>query len=67
MRLSEWLEKRGWGSAAQLSYDTRISTATISKAVRGERIGQYRIAKKLSEATGGEVSIEELCDPERDE
>ena len=40
-----------------------ISYQTVHAASKGEAIKLYETARRISEATGGEVSIEELCDP----
>lgn len=65
MTLSEYLEtanKRG--EMARLSREARLDYSTVWKiAQRGYRLRDYKKAKALSEATGGQVSIEELCEP----
>lgn len=43
-----------------------VSFVTIVKAcTHGEPIRDYAVALKLSEATDGKVSVDEICDPER--
>lgn len=64
MRFSEYLEQAGHGEMKRLERETELGYMTLHRTKRGERIRDYLKAKVLSEATGGKVSIAELCDPE---
>ena len=63
MRLSKWLADKGRGAKAELQRVSGVSYTTIQKAERGIPIRNYAVAQKLSEATGGDVSVRDLCDP----
>lgn len=65
MRLSEYVgdrkgEKRGL--IAELSKKSGLAYNTVHAAAGGELLKTYAAAKALSEATGGAVSIAELCE-----
>jgi hypothetical protein len=62
MRLSEWIHKHGRGAMAALSRDSGLSYITVFRASRGRSIKTYATAKALSDATGGDVSVQELCE-----
>lgn len=62
MRLTDWFKKEGKGAASRLSHSTGVAYTTVLKAAKGE-LKLYDVAKKLSDATGGEVSVAELCEP----
>jgi hypothetical protein len=66
MTLKEWTRKEGRGSLVKLMYDTRISYNSLLGFVRGKPVGRYATARKISKATQGQVSIEELCNPNGD-
>ncbi len=63
MQLSDWIAREGRGSVTRLMRETGLAYTTIHYAARGEAISQYDTAKRISVATGGEVSIKELCEP----
>ena len=63
MTLEDFVKERGHGAIAQLARKAGVSQPTVVKAVRGEPIGRWEVAKRISEATGGAVSIQELCEP----
>ena len=62
MRLADWIQERGRGAMAALSRDSGLSYLTVFRASRGRAIKTYATAKALSVATGGVVSVEELCE-----
>lgn len=64
--LSTWLEGQGYGSMARLARAAGVSHMTIWFHVRRGYALSYDVAKRISAATKGAVSIETLCegDPE---
>ncbi len=63
MRLREWLATQPKGTQARLVRETGLGETTVHLASCGRRVGRYETARKISEATGGAVSIAELCEP----
>lgn len=63
MTLQQWLQDKPRGTITRLMRDSGVSTNTVSKAARGLPV-TYETAERLSEATGGEVSIESLRFPD---
>lgn len=45
-----------------LSVKCGVSYNTLASFDRGAKAGQYKIAKAIETATGGEVTIRELCE-----
>lgn len=62
MRLREWVEKRGHGELTRLQHETEVAYATLHKLAHDKHEAAYKTAKKISAATGGAVSIAELCE-----
>lgn len=62
MRLRDWLDADANRTIQQLARDADIAYPTAWKASQGKPV-TYGVAKRLSAATGGEVSIDELCEP----
>lgn len=67
MQLRDWLEQQPAGVITRLHHDTKLACSTIHKIKRGTMVPSYRVAKILSDATGGEVTIADLCEPSGDE
>jgi hypothetical protein len=63
VRLSEWCEARG-KSLSYVMQETKLAYTTVLRARDGHCA--YGSAKKISELTGGEVSIAELCERPED-
>jgi hypothetical protein len=69
MTLAEYLAEKaergeGRGEMARLARDSKLDYSTVWKiAKREHRLTEYPKAKALSDATGGLVSVEELCEP----
>lgn len=65
MTLAEYLEAKGErGEMARLARESKLDYSTVWKiAKRDHRLTEYPKAKALSDATGGLVSVEELCEP----
>lgn len=62
MLLRVWLEREGWGSRERLARKAGVSRMTIRTGELRE-IRRIEIARKVSEATGGEVTVDELVPP----
>jgi len=62
MDLKTWAEKRGRGALSEIQGKTGYAYSTIHRAFRGLPV-TYPTAAGISLATGGEVTIPELCDP----
>ena len=66
MRLSEWLAKQtDRNPALALAASAEVSRETVRKAAHGGRVKVYALAARISAATGGAVTIAELCEPPR--
>lgn len=64
MKLAEYVEREGWGSIQRICERSGVSYPTVHGAAKHwTPITKYDVAKAISEATGGEVSIKELCEP----
>lgn len=63
MQLSHWVEKQGRGAISRIWRESGVSCSTIYEALRGAPISRYPVAKAISDATGGAVSIDELFAP----
>lgn len=59
MDLRRWLEQRGRGSVSQLVRDTGLSHPTVYAARDGGDI-LLSTAKRIVDATGGEVTLADL-------
>lgn len=64
MTLDQWLSSRPRGALKQLEFAASVGNVTLHKARRGVPLSRYAVAKRISEATGGAVSIAELCEPD---
>ena len=62
MLLGDYIKKHGYGTMRLLANDSGVSYVTVRNATRGMLIKHYDVAKALSKATGGVVSIPELCE-----
>lgn len=63
MQLTKYAEREGYGVYARLERDAKVSNHTVLKAARDGLAVSYEIAEKLSAATGGECSIDEIRFP----
>ena len=61
MQLAEYVAREGRGTLAKLQRATGLAYTTVFRALK--RPPTYETAQKLSLATGGSVSIDELCTP----
>ncbi len=67
MKFEEWVEsKRGDDSRTAFlrtfSKKCGVSVQTLQSVVKGARISFYQRAKAISEATGDEVTVQDLCE-----
>ena len=66
MRLREWVKAEGHGAIAELARRAGVSASFLSTLVSEKRVViEYPTAQRISDATGGAVSIEELCTAKR--
>jgi hypothetical protein len=63
MHLDEYVAREGRGTLEKLRRETGLAYTTVFKASRRVPIKTYDAARRISLATGGEVSIAELCAP----
>ena len=64
MDLGTYVEQQERGALTRLQKSTGMSYAMLWKiATNGLRIKHYGVARRLSDATGGAVSIADLCEP----
>lgn len=61
MDFPSWAEKQPHGALTQLARETGCAYVTLHRLKRGGRIDSYSLAERISRATGGEVSIDDLC------
>lgn len=59
MTFAEWLEREGRGAMTRVHHATRISYPTLAKAKKGDPMTPA-LAKAISGATRGEVSVDTL-------
>lgn len=62
MTLDEFLKKKGSPTARDLAEKSGVSYTTIKSVRKGMKVKLYAIAKAISDATGGKVSVEALCE-----
>ena len=61
MNFASWYKKQPKGTYKRLHFDLGVASATVYKLRKGGTIDSYALASLISEATGGEVSVQELC------
>lgn len=64
VHFDQWLATQERGTQARIYREHGISFATMWNAQKRKPLKRYETAKKLSQATGGIVSVEALCEPE---
>jgi hypothetical protein len=60
VKFATWYQREPRGTYKRL-HELGVGSATIYKLRKGGTIDSYALASIISEATGGEVSIAELC------
>lgn len=63
MYFDKWLDTQPRGTQARIYREYGVSFAIMWRAQKRDPIKSYKTAKTLSQATGGKVSITELCEP----
>lgn len=61
MDLKTWVMLAGKGAMSRLARESGIAWSTVHAACHGRPVHNYRVARALSDATGGAVTLEELC------
>lgn len=59
MKLRDWCQRNGL-TLSDVMRRSGVAYTTVLRATEG-RLGRYDVAQKISDVTGGEVSIAELC------
>jgi hypothetical protein len=67
MTFAEWVKDQPYGVMKRLEREHGFGYQTLSRVKRGERLKRYDIARRLSAATGGAVSIADLCEAQEHE
>lgn len=67
MRLDQWVAAAPPGELSRLSRVTQLAYTTVFAIAHGQQTPRYDTAERISRATGGEVTIAELCRPARPE
>jgi DNA-binding transcriptional regulator YdaS (Cro superfamily) len=63
MRLATWVAQQGRGELTRLRRVTGLSYPTVHAVYSGTQTPTYETAVKISRATGGVVTVAELCEP----
>ncbi len=63
MHLAEWIDSQPYGEISRLARETGLVFNTIQYLRFGRHIPSYATAKKISDATGGAVTLDELFSP----
>ncbi len=61
MDFPTWVQSQPRGVLKRIERDCGIGYTTLHRLKRGARLDSYDLAKRLSAATGGEVTIDDLC------
>lgn len=63
MRFSEWAKQQPRGALKRIEREHGVGYTTLARLVAGETLSNYAVAKKISDATGGQVSVADICEP----
>lgn len=63
MTFSEWLTTQPRGALMRVEREVACSHTTLWRIQGGKPVTSYKLARKISDATGGAVSVDELCAP----
>ena len=63
MTFHEWYQAQPRGTSQRLIRDLKIGPSTIARLNEGKPVATYALAKKISDATDGSVSVADLCEP----
>lgn len=62
MKLREYFDSEGAPAPKDFATSCGVSYTTIKAVRRGLRLTNYDVARKISEATQGQVTVKELCE-----
>jgi len=62
MRFTEYVAQSPHGEMKRIEREARVGYQTLIRAKNGIRLNEYDVAKRISDATGGKVSVAELCE-----
>lgn len=62
MTLHDYIEAQGAGTISRLMRTTGCAATTLHGVLDGAPIARYELAKRIADATGGAVTVHELCD-----
>ena len=62
MSLDEFFKKPNSPTPQELAEKAGVSYTTIKSARRGMKLKTYTVAKSISDATGGKVTVKDLCE-----
>lgn len=61
MTLVDWVKEHGHGELARIARVTKLDYGTVYSAYRGLKRSDYDTRQAISDATGGVVSVSEVC------
>lgn len=59
------MDEQGRGELSRISRVTKLAYSTVHAIYAGKAVPGYKTAKKLSKATKGSVTVEELCEAQK--
>lgn len=65
MKLKDWFTKNPKETVASVALRAGVSTVTVRNACHGLTLSNYGKARSISKATGGAVTIGDLCGGEK--
>lgn len=63
VHFDDWLAEQPRGAQAKIYREVGVSFGTMWNAQKRIPVKHYEVARRLSEATGGIVTIKALCEP----
>ena len=63
MTFKEWADQQPRGALKRIERELGVGYSTLMKLCAGGSVARYETAKRISDATDGAVSVEELCNP----
>lgn len=63
MDFPTWAKAQPHGTLKRIEREHSVGYMTLYRLKNGGRLDSYDLAARISKATGGEVSIDELCAP----
>lgn len=62
MRFPQWVARQPRGILKRIELEHGVGYNTLARVMRGEILTNYTVAKRISDATSGAVSVPELCE-----